>query len=475
MLKYKLQPIILAGGSGLRLWPLSRKNLPKQFLSLNDKSSLFQDTIMRLESFKHENPIIVCSEHNKFLVDKQLKSLNKNNNYILVEPSQKNTAPAITLAAFEALSSQTDPILMIMPSDHLIKNLKKFEDCLNKACEEAKKNQIVLLGVKPTRPSTDFGYIEVQKKSKLNGSYELKSFKEKPNLALAEKFIKLGCFFWNSGILLIKAKLLLEEMKKINPSIYSNVKDTHKTRFYDLSFVSFLNENFILSPEISIDHALLERTKRSIKVLDLNVGWNDLGSWENIWEESIKDENLNTKNKNVLSLESFKNYVYSKKKLVATLGIKDLIIINTDDAILVSTKKHLNKLKDLVGKIKITNQKMIEENLLTERPWGNYKIICEEKNYKVKKITISPGEKLSLQKHLLRSEHWVVVKGNVLVTKGDKTINLTVNESIYIPVDTVHRIENESNKEAIIIEVQSGTYLGEDDIIRLDDVYNREF
>ncbi len=470
-------PVILCGGSGSRLWPLSRQSFPKQFLALNDKYSLLQNTFLRLSNLKNiSNPILVCNEEHRFIVAEQMREINVTPLSILLEPFGRNTAPAITIAALKALESNMDkdPVLLILSADHEIKNKNNFLEVIKNGYEYAENKKLVTFGVIPNSPQTGYGYIKSEKPF-IEGEFSAENileFIEKPNLENANEFIKDKRFSWNSGIFMFKAKKILEELNKFAPDIMTSCKNSILKSEYDLDFQRLNKEIFRKCPNISIDISIMEKTNNGI-VIPLDAGWSDIGSWRSLWEISKKDKNDNYINGNVISHLSKGCYLSSEKRLLVGIGIKDIIAIETSDAILISEKSHSQKVKEIVKILKENNIPEGERHSKIYRPWGNYISIAEEERWQVKMIEVNPNGKLSLQMHHHRSEHWVVVKGRAKVEIENTVTYLTENQSTYIPLGQKHRLSNPGKIPLILIEVQSGSYVGEDDIVRFEDKYGR--
>ena len=463
-------PVILSGGSGTRLWPLSRKLYPKQFLSLINDTSLFQDTIKRLPK-NTSKPLIICNEEHRFIVAEQLRQIKSSNNGIILEPNGKNTAPAIAIAAFNLLRENEDPILLVLSADHLIENQKEFDFSVKIASEIAASGKMVVLGVQPTKPETGYGYIEVNKFDK-NEYYNITSFTEKPHLSIAKKYLESGNYFWNSGIFMFKASVYLKELKKYEPEIYSICKKSCVQTPKDLDFIRLDNEIFNKCPDKSIDYAVMEKTNIGV-VVPFKGNWNDIGSWNTLWSSKAKDINNNVSEGDVILSKVKNSYIHSSNRLVSVNDLSDLIIIDTQDALLVSSKKNSQDIKNIVKKLKNDNRSESDNHQKVYRPWGYYNSIDCGEGFQVKRISVNPGAKLSLQKHKNRAEHWVIVKGIALITCGEKVFRLQENESTYIPKGEIHRLENDEATPLEIIEIQTGDYLGEDDIIRLEDDYKR--
>ena len=463
-------PIILAGGSGTRLWPLSRKIHPKQFISLVNETSLFQDTLTRLPK-EALDPIVICNEDHRFLVAEQAREINVTLNSIILEPIGRNTAPAIALAAIKVLNDFENPILIVLAADHKIENKSAFYDAIKIAHKLAENNKLVTFGIIPKSAETGYGYIEIEKKDKAE-YFDIKSFVEKPNKKNAINFLNSGNYLWNSGMFMFNASIYLSELNKFEPEILTSCKKSLSNEFKDLEFIRIDKKEFCKSPNQSIDYAVMEKTNKA-KVVPLDAGWSDVGSWDALMDSKIKD-NLGNVVEGDVTIDQVKNsYLYSTNRLVAASNIADLIVIDTQDALLVTTRDNSLNIKNIVKKLKKNKRTEIENHRKVYKPWGYYDSIDTGYNFQVKRILVNPGAKLSLQKHLHRSEHWVVVSGVAKITCGKKIYNLEKNQSTYIPKGEIHRLENIENYPLEIIEVQTGNYLGEDDIIRLKDDFQR--
>ena len=465
-----ITPIILAGVSGTRLWPLSRKLQPKQFINLVNETTLFQDTLLRLPK-NTANPIVICNEDHRFLVAEQARQINKKLDCIILEPFGKNTAPAIALAAIKLRKNNKNPTLLILAADHLIKDLDAFHRAINISENLVNENKLITFGIVPDRVETGYGYIE----AKINNEeeqFDILSFTEKPNEKNASNYIKSGNYFWNSGMFMFSSSKYLDELRKFNLSIYEICKKSIKNDLKDIEFVRIDKEEFAKCPNLSIDYAVMEKTSDA-KVVPLDAGWSDVGSWDTLMNSKTRDSFGNVSEGDVL-LENVQNsYIYSSNRLIAAMNISDLIIIDTQDALLISNKNNSSGIKRLVDQLKSSNRTESENHRKVYRPWGYYDSIDIGQNFQVKKISVNPGAKLSLQKHLYRAEHWVVVRGTAKITRGDQTFYLRENQSTYISKGEIHRLENKENDPLEIIEIQTGHYLGEDDIIRLKDDYLR--
>lgn len=459
--------IIMAGGSGTRLWPLSRAEHPKQFLPAHGKNTMLQETINRLNGLNISSSITICNESNRFLVAEQLREIGKLGSIIL-EPIGKNTAPAIALAAFRCV--EEDPLLLVLPSDHVIQDNSAFEKSVSSAIPLAESGKLVTFGIVPQEPHSGYGYIKGGKGC--DTGFEVDKFVEKPSLDLAREYIASGKYFWNSGMFLFKASRYLEELKKFRPDIYEACKNSLDSAESDLDFLRINKEDFEVCPSDSIDYAVMERTTNAV-VVAMDAGWSDIGSWSSLWDVSKKDENGNSAYGDVLLHDCNNSYIRSDDKLISAVGIDDLVIVNTKDALLVSHIDAVQDIKLIVQQLKALSRTEWKSNREVYRPWGKYDSLDKGKGYQVKRISVKPGAKLSVQMHHHRSEHWIVVSGIAKVTNGERTFFLNENESTYIPVGTIHSLENPNSTLLELIEVQSGSYLGEDDIVRFEDIYGR--
>ncbi len=470
-------PVILCGGSGTRLWPLSRRSYPKQFLKLagDSKKSLLQLTASRVKKIDStKDPIIICNEEHRFIVAEQMREIQINPKAILLEPFGKNTAPAITLSALKALDSEEDPLLLILSSDHFIELENDFVKAVEASISYAQKNRLITFGIVPKSPETGYGYIKSKEplsESLLKGS-SIESFIEKPDLKTAKELIKDKRYTWNSGIFLFKANLIIEEIKKYSPNIYSICRESLVEDLYDLDFQRINKVAFSKSPNISIDYAVMEKTTIGT-VMPLSANWTDIGSWDAVWKIAKKNTNGNVIDGNIISKDTKNCYLKSDKRLIATLGVEDLIVVDTSDAVLIANMKNSQEVKNLVNLLKERKIPEWQEHKKIFRPWGFYESIAKEKNWQVKLITVNPCEQLSMQKHNHRSEHWVIVSGTAQVDIDEKKIILFKNQSTYIPLGSKHRLSNHGTDPLLVIEIQSGSYLGEDDIERFEDKYGR--
>ncbi len=477
MTSNKILPVILCGGSGTRLWPKSRKSYPKQFLNLNfsNRKSLLQRTQIRISNLKNLcDPIFICNEEHRFIVAEQIRELSIKPNSIILEPFGRNTAPAITIAALKSLEIGEDLNLLILSSDHQIENEKKFIEVIEEGVKYSQNGDLVTFGICPDSPKTGYGYIKSLlplDKSIIKGS-KIDCFIEKPNKDRAIKLIKDSRYTWNSGIFLFKASSILKEIKNFSPEILDHCKSSLNNHSLDLDFQRLEEKSFKKCPNISIDLAVMEKTDKGF-VLPLNVGWSDIGSWDSVWKISKKDKEGNVLEGKVITKKTSNTFLSSESRLIAAIGLQDLVVVETSDAILVANKECSQDIKDLVCLLKEKNISQGIEHVKNYRPWGHYLSLINESNWQVKLIKVKPREKLSLQKHQYRSEHWVVVKGIAKVEIEEKEMMLKENQSAYIPIKSKHRLSNPGDTDLKIIEIQTGSYIGEDDIERFEDDYGR--
>jgi mannose-1-phosphate guanylyltransferase len=457
-----MKVVILCGGSGTRLWPISRTLYPKQFVKIFDNNSLFQKTVSR-NSKMADSFLIVLNQEQYFMGLDQIEELNLPiNKKFILEPVGRNTAPAIAIAAF---SADPDELLLVVPSDHLINKQSEYESSLATGLELARKGSLVTFGIKPNYAETGYGYIEAV-------GIEVKSFKEKPNKATAEMYLEAGNYFWNSGMFCFKAQLFLDELKIHAPDIYEKSHKAYLNAKTDHTIRLQLDDMNNIRPE-SIDYAVMEKSEK-VNVVPSDIGWSDLGSFDSLYDVLPKDEMGNTQSLNTIHMGSKNNLVISHDRMISTIDVEDLMIIDTQDAMVIAKKGSTQKIKDLVAMVKKNHEEITNVHTTAYRPWGTYTILEEKKGYKVKKITVRPGAKLSLQYHQFRSEHWIVVSGIASVTVDDKIFEVKENESTFIPKGSKHRLENNQKMDLILIEAQVGQYLGEDDITRLKDDYQRK-
>lgn len=467
----RIVPVILSGGSGSRLWPLSRKLLPKQFLPLSDSDhSLFQETILRLKELNTQPPLVICNDDHRFMVAEHLREIDEQKGRIVLEPEGKNTAPAVALAAH--LIEDKNDIMAVLPSDHQIKDPAAFREGLLTAANFAAKDFLVTFGVIPNKPETGYGYIKAGAEIEDSKVFNVQQFVEKPDSETAEKFLEEGHYYWNSGMFVFTAKAFLKELKAYAPDIYQQTKLAAESKSTDLDFVRVDAATFAACPADSIDYAVMEHTKSAV-VVPTACEWTDLGSWASMWDAHEKDANGNAFIGDVLSADTKNSIVHSQNRLVVTVGMDNCVVVDTQDAVLVAHKDDAQKVKDIVNTLTEGQRSEVEYHQRVYRPWGYYENLIESDLYKVKRIMVHPGASLSLQLHHQRAEHWVVVKGTAEVTNGDDVLTLTENQSTYIPVETKHRLRNTSTEALFLIEVQCGDYLGEDDIVRYEDTYGR--
>ncbi|MBM7059424.1 mannose-1-phosphate guanylyltransferase/mannose-6-phosphate isomerase [Pseudomonas sp. UL073] len=469
-------PVILSGGSGSRLWPLSRKLYPKQFLALVGEQTLFQQTLQRLTFDGMQAPMVVCNREHRFIVNEQLAAINVAPQAILLEPFGRNTAPAVALAALQVLAEGRDDLLLVLPADHVIGDRDALRQTLEIARAAAEEGEMVLFGIPAARPETGFGYIRSAEAGEgdllIPGALRVMQFVEKPDLATAEAFVKDGGYFWNSGMFLFRASRYLEELRAYEPDIYDTCVLTLERSKANGGALTIDDSTFACCPDNSIDYAVMEKTSRACMV-PLDAGWSDVGCWSSLWDVHDKDCDGNVFKGDVLSEGSFNCYVHGSSKLVTLLGVDDLVVVDTKDAVMIAHKDRVQEVKKMVGTLDAQGRSETQSHCAVYRPWGAYDSIDNGTRHQVKHITVKPGAQLSLQMHHHRAEHWIVVSGTAQVTCDDKVFLLTENQSTYIPIASVHRLANPGKIPLEIIEVQSGSYLGEDDIERLEDVYGR--
>jgi mannose-1-phosphate guanylyltransferase/mannose-6-phosphate isomerase len=464
-------PVILSGGSGTRLWPLSRKLYPKQFIELIGDTTLFQEAILRLPKFV-ENPLVICNEEHRFLAAEQLRKIGRSASNIILEPIGKNTAPAIALAALKVIRESTDAILLVLSADHLIQDVDKFHQAIEFANQQAVQDKLVTFGITPNKIETGYGYIKASISQSKN-YYDIAEFVEKPNYDTAQRYVDSGDYFWNSGMFMFKASVYLDELDKYEPDILSACKKSCRTELHDLDFIRLNRDKFLRCPSQSIDYAVMEKTKNAVMVA-LDAQWSDIGSWSALWDSKPKDKNNNLIAGDVILDKVNNSYIHSaSNRLVSVIGVSNLVIVDTQDVILVADKSQDQLVKSIVKKIQDSGRTEVENHRKVFRPWGHYDSIDIEDGFQVKRILVNLESKLSLQKHQHRAEHWIVVKGKAKVTCGNKVFNLVENQSTYIPAGEVHRLENIGSQPLEIIEIQTGDYLGEDDIVRIEDDYKR--
>ena len=474
-----LIPVILSGGSGTRLWPLSRELYPKQLLPLVGKGTMLQETLARVAGVEGVgSPIVICNESHRFLVAEQILEAGVKPQAIVLEPVGRNTAPAVAVAAMAAVSevpaaskADSDPLLLILPADHVIRNVKAFREALEVGRKAALEGKLVTFGVVPNKPETGYGYI--RRAAGAGPSYPIAQFVEKPDLATAKGYVESKEYFWNSGMFLFRASVVLAELRALAPGIYEACTQAITAAKHDLDFTRLPTKEFSACPSDSFDYAVMEKTKHGV-VVPLDAGWSDVGSWSALHEAIPGDEDGNVTLGDVLTADTHGCYLQSTSRLVAAVGLTDHVVVETKDAVLVAPKNRVQDVKELVNQLK--KQGRYETSLHREvfRPWGSYDSIDNGQRFQVKRLSVKPGAQMSLQLHHHRAEHWIVVAGTARITRGEETFLLEENQSTYIPLGTRHRIENPGKIPLHIIEVQSGTYLGEDDIVRFEDRYGRE-
>nr|WP_199775483.1 mannose-1-phosphate guanylyltransferase/mannose-6-phosphate isomerase [Microbulbifer pacificus] len=464
-------PVILCGGTGSRLWPLSREAYPKQFLSLAGNQTMLQATALRLDGLPHvEAPILVCNEAHRFAAAEQLQEVGRAAQSILLEPCARNTAPAIALAALSAVENGQDPLLLVLPADHVVADTAAFQQAVNSAKKLAEDGLLVTFGIVPTCAETGYGYI--RSGDALEGGWKVAEFVEKPDLATAEQYLASGEYNWNSGMFLFRASRYLEELAQHHPAMLDACRAALSGAARDLDFTRIDAEAFGRCPADSVDYAVMEKTE-SAAVIPMQAGWSDVGSWSALWELADRDENDNLLRGDVLAEDASGCLVHGGDRLVGILGVQDLVVVDTDDALMVAHKSRVQDVKKLVQRLKQSERSEAETHRKVFRPWGYYDSIDAGPRFQVKRIVVKPGCQLSLQMHHHRAEHWIVVRGTAKVTRGDDQLLLTENESTFIPLGVVHRLENPGAIPLELIEVQSGSYLGEDDIVRFEDKYGR--
>ena len=461
-------PVILSGGSGTRLWPLSREAYPKQFLPLVGEDTMLQATWKRVADIAGKAPIVVANQEHRFMAAEQLRECNVRPQALILEPIGRNTAPAIAIAALQVLAENDDALLLVLPSDHVVRNEKAFHAAVAQAASAADAGKLVTFGIVPTAPETGYGYI---KAGPGEGARAVERFVEKPDLATAEGYVSSGEYFWNSGMFLFKASRYLQELERLQPAILVACRSALEKAARDTDFVRLDADAFAASPSDSIDYAVMEKTSDAA-VVAMDAGWNDVGSWSALWDVSDKDADGNACHGDVIALDCRNSYAYGNR-LIAMVGLEDVVVVETDDAVLVGHKDRVQDVKSIVAQIKRDGRSEAAAHRKVYRPWGAYDSIDNGARFQVKRITVKPGATLSLQMHHHRAEHWIVVSGTAEVTRGDDVILLSENQSTYIPLGVTHRLKNPGKLPLELIEVQSGSYLGEDDIVRFEDQYGR--
>jgi mannose-1-phosphate guanylyltransferase/mannose-6-phosphate isomerase len=470
-------PVILSGGSGSRLWPLSRETYPKQFLSLVNEQTMLQDTVTRLSGVADiAAPMVVCNENHRFIVADQMAAIGHPPSAVLLEPVGRNTAPAVAIAAMHAIAEGYDPVLLVLPADHVIQNQEVLCSTMMAAKSYALEGKLITFGIVPTGPETGYGYIKkggaVEGEGRNPAAHIVERFEEKPDLVTAQRYLDSGDYLWNSGMFMFLASRYLEELEKYAPEMISACRLALSAAGRNGHSIFLDVEAFTACPSDSIDYAVMEKTSEGL-VLPLDAGWSDVGSWAALWEIGSNNGTGNVVVGDVIQKDTKNSYFHAGSRLLAAVGVEDLVVVETADAVLVCHKDRVQDVKDIVNELRKDNRDEAVLHRNVYRPWGSYECIDREERFQVKRITVNPGASLSSQMHYHRAEHWVVVKGTAKVTKGEETILLSENQSTYIPLGVTHRLENPGKIPLEIIEVQSGTYLGEDDIFRFDDQYGR--
>ena len=466
-------PVILSGGSGSRLWPLSRKALPKQLLPLAGSDTMIQATASRARDKSFAAPIIIAGQDHRFLIAEQLRAAGIAGARIILEPAGRNTAPAAAVAALKVMEDDPEGLILLMPSDHVVADPKAFQEAVVAAAVAARTGALVTFGIKPAAPETGYGYIKAGKPLEgAPGTLEVERFVEKPDRATAEAYLKSGQYYWNSGMFLFSARAVLAEMERLEPGMLTSCRDAIQHAHRDLDFIRLGEAAFLACPSQSIDYAIMERTARAA-VVPADMGWSDVGSWQSLWEISPRDGDGNTLLGDVVIQQAVNSYIRSEGPLVAAVGVDNLVVVATKDAVLVSHRSASQDVKKIVEQLEAKSRDHHIHHTVVHRPWGSYEGVDAGERFQVKRIVVKPGAKLSLQMHHHRAEHWIVVSGTAMVTCDDKEFLLQANESTFIPQGSRHRLENPGKVPLQLIEVQSGSYLGEDDIVRFEDSYGR--
>jgi len=466
-------PVILSGGSGTRLWPLSRKQYPKQYLPLAGDNTMIQETILRLSGLDNlADPIIVCNADHRFLVAEQCQQIDIKNPTILLEPIGRNTAPAIAAAALQSLKQTDDAVLLVLSADHVIQDVEAFHQAINIASQQAQDGKLATFGIVPTDANTGYGYIKSSVDSN-NGAHKVEEFVEKPDLETAEKYLEQGNYLWNSGMFMFQAHTFIDELTTHAPNIVTSVNNAVNNAVQDLDFIRLEKQAFESSSSDSIDYALMEKSD-NVVVVPLDAQWNDIGAWSALYDIGTKDVNGNVITGDVITQDTTNTYINANHHMVATIGVDNLIIVDTPDATFIATQDKAQEVKSIVESLQAKGRDEGVMHRKVFRPWGWYDSIESGKHFQVKRLHVNPGAKLSLQMHHKRAEHWVVVSGTATAINGEDVLTLKEGDSTYIPIGTTHGLENKTNEQLEIIEVQSGTYLGEDDIVRFEDIYGRD-
>jgi len=466
----RIIPVILSGGMGTRLWPLSRALVPKQLLPLVSQLSMIQETALRAAKLTPDAPVIICNEEHRFMIAQQMQDIGVKAGIVL-EPEPRDTTPAAAIGALCVARAEPDAIALLLPADHVITDVEAFAEAGQRAAAAAAAGHIVTFGMKAGEPHTGYGYIRPERDALLPGVFPVAQFVEKPDLEMAQRYLAEG-YLWNSGMFMFRADVFLDELKALHPTVLAAAEASLNAAARDVDFLRLDRESFARAPKISVDRAVMEKTARAA-VVPADIGWNDVGSWSSLWQAGAQDASGNVVAGDVVLHDSRNCYVRAEKGMVALVGTEELIVVVTDDAILVAAKDRAQEVKDLVDRLKDGARSEYASHTQVYRPWGDYRTVDAGDRFQVKQITVKPGGRLSLQYHHHRAEHWVVVQGVARVTCGDKVMLLNENESTYIPLGVQHRLENPGDTSLRIIEVQSGSYLGEDDIVRVEDVYGR--
>jgi mannose-1-phosphate guanylyltransferase/mannose-6-phosphate isomerase len=468
----KIIPVILSGGSGTRLWPLSRKEYPKQYLPLVSDNTMLQETILRLNGLDSlTDPIIICNASHRFLVAEQCQQIGIKNPTILLEPVGRNTAPAIAAAALQSLKDSDDSTLLVLSADHVIQDVDAFHEAIDIASLQAQGGKLATFGIVPTDANTGYGYIKSSKENN-NGAHKVEEFVEKPDLKNAQFYLEQGSYLWNSGMFMFQAHSFIDELTIHAPNIVTSVNNAVNNAVQDLDFIRLEKQDFELSPSDSIDYALMEKSD-NVVVVPLDAGWSDVGSWSTLYDIGVKDSSGNVFKGDVIAKDTTNTYIYASHHMITTVGVDNLVVIDTPDATFIAIQDKAHEVKSIVKSLQKNGRDEAHSNRKVYRPWGWYDSIESGEYFQVKRLHVKPSAKLSLQMHYKRAEHWVVVSGTATVTNGEQTFTLEKGESTYIPLGVTHSLENKTNESLEIIEVQSGAYLGEDDIVRFKDVYGR--
>ncbi|WP_101760259.1 mannose-1-phosphate guanylyltransferase/mannose-6-phosphate isomerase [Oceanicoccus sp. KOV_DT_Chl] len=466
-----LIPVVLSGGVGSRLWPLSRELNPKQFLPLAGDLSMLAETLQRSAGLEAVDPIVVCNQEHRFLVAEELRSAKCQANAIILEPVGRNTAPAVAAAALQALKQDAEAVLLVMPADHIVKDVAAFAAAVEAGLVQAKQGSLVTFGIVPASPETGYGYIR-RGDQLVEGCYPLAEFVEKPSADVAQQYVTSGDYFWNSGMFLLSAQSYLDELKQFAPEMLLAVQTAFDQGENDLDFIRLEAAAFEACPSDSIDYAVMEHTKKGM-VVPLSCGWSDVGAWSSLWDVAEKDASGNVAKGDTILHNTGNSYIHSNSRLVTTVGVDNIVVVETADAVLVADKDQVQDVKAIVNTLKAQQRDEVNSHTKVYRPWGSYESLAMSERFQVKRIIVTPGQKLSLQLHHHRAEHWIVVSGTAVVTCGEKEFILSEDQSTYIPLGTKHRLANTGVIPLELIEVQSGSYLGEDDIVRFEDVYGR--